>query len=162
MLASLSSDPITNEQLEGWSMPFIDFKGWSFRCSGDSMLDTMLDGEIVIVSRDPIPTMDLIVNDWIHVLETPSGEYVIKRIAKQNIKGRIWIQSDNEDYKDEEWVYGTDFVRVWVGRRLVKWDLSKRDKSIREGLDTDIERTAARLDRKAIEEIQGKNIEFEK
>ena len=159
---SHSSNPIKNDELTGWSMPFIDFKGWSFKVSGESMKDTLMDGEIVVVSRDPIPTMQMIVNDWIHVLETPDGSYVIKRVVKGHEGGIITIQSDNEDHKDYEWVFGTDFVRAWVGRRIVKWDLSKRDMVGRTPPDEEAEKLAAKLDRKAVEEIQRKSIEFDK
>lgn len=117
-------DVTMDEETESWHLPGFKGKGYSFIVSGDSMLDTFRSGEIVVTSRDPVKTLDEIINDYVYVIET-NENILIKRVAKHSEKGLIWLLSDNEDFEDIEMEF-SDIRRLFKARRHITFNLSHK------------------------------------
>lgn len=144
--SSGNTNPLTNEDLEVWTLPFIKYFALCFEINGDSMRDTLQDGEFVLTEQQEVRRISDIQNEFIHVVETSDGNYLVKRVSKTNKSDEIVLQSDNYDFEDVIMHYPTDFKRIWKVKNSFKWDLSYRERIDKEFIDTDIEKIALRLD----------------
>lgn len=118
------SDITRNEETESWHLPGFKGKGYSFVVSGDSMLDTFRSGEIVVTSQEPVRSINEIINDFVYVIET-NENILIKRVVKHSDYDKLWILSDNEDFKDVELSF-SEIRRMFKARRHITFNLSHK------------------------------------
>lgn len=117
-------EAVTLEDTEPWYMPGIKGQCYSFIIKGDSMMDTLRAGEMVITSSSMVTSILSIINDYIYVIETNDG-FIVKRVAKHSEEDMIWVLSDNEDYKDYE-IHFSEIRRMFKARRIVSFNLSHK------------------------------------
>lgn len=110
------------EELDVWRLPF-KMPGYSFEVSGNSMADTLRPGDIIVTSRDLVKPEEII-NDYIYVIVN-KGEIIVKRVNKHSEPDMLWLESDNEDFDNKE-IHFDDIERMYLGRRILKHDLSKK------------------------------------
>ena len=143
--ASGNNNPLKNEDLEVWTLPFLRYMAYCFQVNGDSMYRTLRDGEKVFVEQQSLRDLSEFRNK-IHVIETKDGDYLIKRVSRIN-KEEIRIHSDNPDHKDKQEIYNLeqDISRIWKVKDALKWDLGFMEDM--EGIDTGMEDAALKLDK---------------
>lgn len=146
-----NNNPISNDDLEIWTLPFLRYIGYCFEVSGESMYRTLRPGERVFVEQTPVRDISEIQVSKVHVIETTTGDYLIKRVLRTDKPNEIRLWSDNPDYqgkdKDQILSYPEDFKRIWKVKDSLKWDLGFMEDM--DGLDEDIETKAIKLDHSA-------------
>lgn len=141
-----NNNPLTNKELEVWTLPFLPYMAYAFKVSGESMKRTLRNDEMVFVEQQSLWDFSEFGNK-IHVIETKSGEYLVKRVSRIS-KEEIRISSDNPDHKDKQVIYNLEqeISRIWKVKHCLKYDMGFMEDM--EGLDTGIEEAAIRLDKK--------------
>lgn len=117
-------DGILQEEIETWSIPGLKGECYSFVVNGDSMMDTLRSGEIIITSKSPVESYDSIQNDFLYVLHLKDG-IKVKRLGKHYNKSMLWLFSDNVDYPDEE-INISEIINLYQGRRILSFNLSHK------------------------------------
>ena len=144
--ANGETNPVTNRDLQVFTLPFLPYMAYLFDVDGESMRRTLRNGERVFVERESLRDYSVFANK-VHVIELKDGTYMVKRVSKIS-KDEIRIQSDNPDWKDKQDIYNlyTDVSRIWKVKNALKWDLGFMEDM--EGLDMGVEEAALRLDQK--------------
>ena len=115
--------PVLNHDLQEWSLPGFDERGYSFRVKGDSMFPTFREGEIVVTGQKTEP-YELIKREYVYVIVC-SDNILIKRLSvSKKDAGKIILISDNPSYPETELNY--DEVKLYRARRNISYDLSKK------------------------------------
>ena len=115
-------EPEFVRQLPAFSLPRPEFRNATFRCfevTGSSMAKTFYSGELVIGSFvDNWPQN--IKNGYVYVIVTPYA-ILIKRVLNRVMeRGRIVLQSDNEEYETQE-VDALDVLELWYVRASLRF-----------------------------------------
>lgn len=117
-------DPLFNTDLVPYFLPDFRGEGFSFVVKGESMMDTLRPGEILAVERKPVTGYNEIINDYLYAVAT-ENEILVKRVNKHKNKSKLWLESDNEDYKEIEFDL-TPHTRLYKGRRTIGYNLTRK------------------------------------
>lgn len=118
--------PLTNDDLEEYpGIPTFNDSGYAFTVSGESMLDTLRPGEVVITGTDPIRHISQIKKGYLYVVDTDAA-ILVKRITAAR-DGKVVLSSDNRSYKDIT-VSFLEIRHIWQARRVISFNLQKRVK----------------------------------
>ena len=140
-------------------MPWITYKAFIFVVDGESMYRTLRDNEKIFVEQQHLRDIRELHQSRIYVVEHTDGTFYIKRCNTDNDYTELKMSSDNHSYNDI--ILPLDEVkRMWKMKNMFKWDGGFMEDM--EGIDTTDEEIGLNLDKKAVEDIQRKDIEFNK
>lgn len=122
------NDPVYMRDLEAWYLPGLTGDNFSFRVRGESMKNTLDDGDLVIAAMHPIERKEEIKEGYMYAVAKKDGQMMVKRIKFHKDNSKIWLVSDNQLYKDQDVVYDDEINNLYKVRRLVKWNASMRMK----------------------------------
>lgn len=117
--------PITNSDLIPYQgIPTFNQPGYAFVVSGESMLDTLRPGEVIVTGRDPVKHISEIKSGYIYVIDTEDA-ILVKRVNRHSDDQMLWLESDNEDY-DEIEISFEKIRHMWRARRIIGFNLNKK------------------------------------
>lgn len=116
---------ISNSDLVPYQgIPTFNQPGYAFVVSGESMLDTLRPGEVIVTGRDHVKHISEIKSGYIYVLDTDDA-ILVKRVNRHSEDDKLWLESDNEDY-DEIEISFENIRRMWRARRIIGYNLNKK------------------------------------
>jgi len=120
------AQPSYLQNLTAFKLPGAEYRNATFRAfevSGDSMFDTLYHGDIVICKS--VDGFQDIRDGYIHVLVTYE-EVLVKRVLNRTSKrGKLILQSDNENYPPRE-IDALDVREIWLVKGFLGFNMPNR------------------------------------
>jgi transcriptional regulator with XRE-family HTH domain len=124
------SEPKYIRQLPAFKLPGAEFRNATFRAfqvEGDSMFDTIYPGDYVVARH--VEDHSQMRDGYVYVIVTKEGVAVKRALNRVKERGKLVLQSDNEDFAPFE-VDISDVQEIWLVKLLMAFNMPNRKRDL--------------------------------